>query len=71
MDLQSILSEAVRREASDVLLIPGLPASYKVSGVIGREGDRLFPDALNALAGEAYALAGRSMDRLEGVTRLE
>ena len=65
MDLQSILSEAVRREASDVLLIPGLPASYKVSGVIGREGDRLFPDALNALAGEAYALAGRSMDRLE------
>ena len=52
MDLQSILSEAVRREASDVLLIPGLPASYKVSGVIGREGDRLFPDALNALAGE-------------------
>ena len=65
MDLQSILAEAVRREASDVLLIPGLPASYKVSGVIGREGDRLFPDALNALAGEAYALAGRSMDRLE------
>lgn len=65
MDLQSILAEAVRREASDVLLIPGLSAAYKVSGVIGREGERLFPDALNALADEAYALAGRSRDKLD------
>ena len=66
MTLVEILTRAVEREASDILLIPGLPAAYKISGVITREGDRLLPDALENLVREAYALAGnRSMDRLE------
>ena len=66
MTLVEILTRAVDREASDILLIPGLPAAYKISGVITREGDRLLPDALENLVREAYALAGnRSMDRLE------
>ena len=66
MTLVEILTHAVERGASDILLIPGLPAAYKISGVITREGDRLLPDALEALVREAYALSGnRSMDRLE------
>ena len=66
MNLVDILTHAVEREASDILLIPGLPAAYKISGVITREGERLLPDALDALVREAYSLAGnRSMDRLE------
>lgn len=32
MSLNEILREAVQREASDVLLIAGLPVSYKVNG---------------------------------------
>ena len=43
MSLNEILREAVQREASDVLLIAGLPVSYKVNGHICREGERLFP----------------------------
>lgn len=44
MSLNEILREAVQREASDVLLIAGLPVSYKVNGHICREGERLFPE---------------------------
>ena len=40
MSLNEILREAVQREASDVLLIAGLPVSYKVNGHICREGER-------------------------------
>ena len=66
MKLVDILTRAVEQAASDVLLIPGLPASYKISGIITREGERLLPGALNVLVQEAYALAGnRSMERLE------
>ena len=66
MDLVEILTRAVEQGASDVLLIPGLPAAYKVNGVITREGDRLFPDVLDRLVAQAYALAGnRPMDRLD------
>lgn len=66
MQLIEILTEAVRRDASDILLIPGLPVAYKISGVIGREGERLFPDDLSALVDEAYALSGgRSRERLD------
>ena len=49
MPLIDILNEAVSREASDVLIIAGLPVSYKVSGRIDRVGERLFPDHTQAL----------------------
>ncbi|MEG1857599.1 MAG: PilT/PilU family type 4a pilus ATPase [Pseudoflavonifractor sp.] len=65
MELRTILAEAVRRGASDILLIAGLPVAYKVSGVILREGERMFPDALSVLVQAAYGVAGRSMVRLE------
>ena len=52
MALIDILQEAVSREASDVLIIAGLPVSYKVSGRIDRVGERIFPDQTQALAEE-------------------
>ena len=64
MPLLDILQEAVRREASDVLVIAGLPVSYKVHGRIDRVGERLLPDATGALTEELYALAKRPMDHL-------
>ena len=63
MALIDILQEAVSREASDVLIIAGLPVSYKVSGRIDRVGERIFPDQTQALAEELYALDKRPMDR--------
>ena len=63
MPLIDILKEAVSREASDVLIIAGLPVSYKVNGRIDRVGERLFPDHTQALSEELYDLAKRSMDR--------
>lgn len=63
MPLMEILREAVTRKASDVLVIAGLPVSYKVNGHILREGERLFPTHTQALTGELYTLADRSMDK--------
>lgn len=64
MELSAILKEAVVREASDVLVVAGLPVSYKVNGRILREGERLFPDDTGALARELYTLACRDMGKL-------
>lgn len=65
MELQEILSAAVEQDASDILLVAGLPVAYKINGAIGRQRDKLFPDELTVLVTAAYALAGRPMDRLE------
>lgn len=66
MQLTEILTEAVRRDASDILLIPGLPVAYKVNGAIVREGERLFPGDLSVLVDEAYRLTGeRGRERLD------
>ena len=63
MSLNEILREAVQREASDVLLIAGLPVSYKVNGHICREGERLFPEHTRVLVEELYSLAARPIER--------
>lgn len=66
MDITEILRTAVERSASDVLIIAGLPAAYKIGGAIQREGERLLPDDTAALTAQLYHLAGeRSMERLE------
>lgn len=64
--LQAILEKAVGLGASDVLLIAGLPVSFKVSGVITREPtERLTPAQCEAFAKEVYAMASnRDMTRL-------
>ena len=64
MSLLNILQEAVSRQASDVLLIAGLPVSYKIQGCLCRQGEVLMPKQTGALAEELYAMAGRPIDRL-------
>ena len=38
MHIQDILEQAVAQSASDILIIAGMPAAYKINGLIRREG---------------------------------
>lgn len=63
--ISEILAGAVARNASDILIIAGLPVSYKLNGQIMREGERLLPDDTAVLTQELYRLAhDRPMDTL-------
>lgn len=64
--LTEILARAVERQASDILIIAGLPVSYKINGsVIRDDGPRLLPADTRALTESVYAMAqNRGMDRL-------
>ena len=65
MTILEILEGAVARSASDILIIAGMPAAYKIHGLIRREGERLLPPDIQALVEELYHLAGeRDMKRL-------
>jgi twitching motility protein PilT len=51
VQLQSYLQEAHQRGASDLFLVPGEPASYRVNGAIVRaEADPLTAEAVTAIA---------------------
>ena len=66
MNIRDILEQAVQRSASDILIIAGMPAAYKIHGLLQREGERLLPDDIQKLVEELYHLAGeRSMDTLQ------
>jgi twitching motility protein PilT len=62
-----MLRHAIEIKASDVILVPGLPVSYKVGGGIKREaGAKQTPDSIHAMVREMYEHAdGRSMDMVE------
>lgn len=60
MNIDDILSEAVRMEASDVFIIAGLPVTFKVEGKQVRESSgKLMPDDTLRLVKEIYAQSGR------------
>lgn len=66
MNIREILERAVQQSASDILIIAGMPAAYKIHGLLQREGERLLPDDTQKLVEEIYQLAGnRSMDTLQ------
>ena len=58
MHIRDILASAVERRASDILIIAGMPAAYKINGLILREGERLLPKDIQALVEELYLLSG-------------
>lgn len=65
MNIREILERAVQQSASDILIIAGMPAAYKIHGLLQREGERLLPDDILTLVEELYQLAGeRSLDTL-------
>lgn len=67
MVLINMLWEAAEQKASDMFLIPGLPLSYKVSGVICQQGKRqMSADEIDRLIRQIYEQAARrSIDVLE------
>ena len=66
MDIVDILSKAIEHQASDILLIAGLPITFKGNGQIIRlEGERLLPDTCSDLIADIYKLAGdRDMETI-------
>ena len=60
MPLTDILQNAVTREASDVLVVAGLPVTIRSTAVCAGRGEKLFPAQTSALTQELYSLAGRT-----------
>ncbi|MDR2355492.1 MAG: PilT/PilU family type 4a pilus ATPase [Clostridiales Family XIII bacterium] len=64
MSIHDVLRRAIEIKASDVILVPGLPVSYKTGGSIHRDEEaRQTPDTIRTMVREMYEYAGnRSMD---------
>ena len=54
MTIEEILRKAVSEGASDILIIAGMPAGFKINGLIQRQGEPLLPDAERSAAYEPY-----------------
>ena len=65
MNLEQILRECARREASDIFIVTGLPLAFKVSNRLEYLDDtKIMGDDSMALIKEMYALAKRDSARL-------
>lgn len=63
MELQKLLEEIIRANASDVFIIAGLPLSYQKSGVIYHtEGEPLVPKDTEEFVRGIYELAHRDIE---------
>lgn len=67
MDVVKLLEKAVTERGSDVFIVAGLPASYRVNGRIRKEGtEKLMPPETEAYVRKIYELAGnRNIETLE------
>lgn len=65
MQLQEILQQAVDMNASDIIIIGGLPVTFKVQGRMQRIGEPLFAEHTAELSETLYTLAGRSIETLK------
>ena len=58
MYIENILNIAVQKNASDILIVAGLPVSFRINGVINNEdSERLMPDDTEHLITDIYGLA--------------
>lgn len=63
LDAIEILKHATQEKASDIFIIAGLPATYKINGNLNRIGNRLMPSDTEAIIRQIYELANhRSME---------
>ena len=67
MIIEKLLESAVKRGASDLFLIAGLPVTYKVQKRMEKQEEALLaPQDTRELIGEVYELAARDrQNRLE------
>jgi twitching motility protein PilT len=64
VDIRRHLENAVGAGASDILVISGMPVSYKVGTELIRTGDEpVMPDLANEVVERLFRLADRSMER--------
>ena len=58
MKVEELLGLAVRKNAGDVFLIPGMPFSYKIGGnIVTQDDKKIFPDEMNEMIAQLYQLA--------------
>ena len=59
MELTQMLQEAVRKGASDIFMVSGLPLAYKIGNqIIAQEGEKLIPARTAELIAGVYQMAG-------------
>ncbi|MBQ6335386.1 MAG: PilT/PilU family type 4a pilus ATPase [Erysipelotrichaceae bacterium] len=59
MNIEEIITNAVKADAADIFLIAGLPLTYKINGSQNRIGDMLYPEDVEKLVREIYTIANR------------
>lgn len=65
MDIQGVLGQAVKWDASDIFLVAGLPVTIKCKGHQQRMGEGiLMPEHTQALIDQIYRFSGREQTRL-------
>ena len=67
MDIKEFFQDAVRKQASDIFLIPGMPLAMKINGRIEPVGEeKVFPAEMDNYIREIYAISGnRDMTRIQ------
>lgn len=66
MHVKELLENAVYKNAADIFIVAGLPASYRIEGTIVQENDvKLMPNQTHEYLSQIYELAGnRDMSQL-------
>ena len=60
MNLNEILKQAIKEQASDVFIVAGLPVSFRKNGVISQISDaKLLPNDTDELLTDIYKQAGK------------
>ena len=66
MKIREILADAIKKEASDILIVAGCNLAFKINNqVVEQEGIRLMPDNTKAYISDLYEIANRSFEKLE------
>lgn len=68
MTLEEMLLTAVQKEASDIFLVVGQPVSFKIEGMIEKQGDNVLkPNVMEEIVNQLYGMGHRDTShRREG-----
>ncbi len=66
MEIREILTDAIAKRASDILIVAGCNVAYKIDNEVREQSDLpLMPDVTKKYISELYDIAGRSMEKFE------